>query len=247
MSSPLAASLKALGASTASGTGTALDLLSDSTGAGPVRKALKLALDVRAVSGTSNPSLKVEIETSPDDATWRLLRSATLTAAGLTEMVIGGAMRYMRARWTITGTDPSFTWSLTGEAHVVYCEPRDLISENVPALALEGIPEEQRWRACLTASSDADGYLGNAYTLPILAWDDATRGKVAELAVPKLFRARGCDPAGSDKVVFDTEAAAIKWFSRLADGKLSPGIVDSTEEVFEGGSVVVSSGSPRGW
>ena len=247
MPSPLAASFKALGAST-SGTGTTLDLLSDSAGAGPVRKALKLELDLRAL--TAGASIKVELETSPDSASWTLLKAlGTFVEPAIAEVIAGGAQRYVRAKWTITGSSPSVTWSLTGQAHVVYCEPSDVKSGVIAPQALKACSEDDLWRFCVAASDDADGYIGGAYALPLLRWGGDLRGKVGELVVSKALRFRGCDPEGADKIVFDTEATALKWFNRLADGKLSPpGIVDSTgDEIFEGGSVVVSSGSSRGW
>ncbi len=248
MANPVAVSLHALGATTASGTGATVDLLEDSEGEGAARKALKLTLDVRAATGT-NRVLKVEVETSPDQAAWTVLHTVNaLHQAAVLELVIGGAQRYIRAKHTVAGSTPSFTWSLLGHAHVVYCEPADIVSDAVPEAALSGLGIDERWKACLAVSDEADGYVGGAYTLPLLAWGGDLRSKCAEMAAARLFRKRGCDPMGPDKIVFDTEATARTWLNRLANGNLSPpGIVDSTEDVFEGGSVVVSSGSPRGW
>jgi len=80
------------------------------------RVALRLLLDVTAASGAT-PSLTVTVETSGDASTWR---SAGVFAAKTTvssERLATAALdRYVRVSWAITGTTPSFTFSVTGEA-----------------------------------------------------------------------------------------------------------------------------------
>lgn len=72
-----------------------------------------LVLDVTAASGTS-PSLTVNVQTSDDNTTWRTLQSFTaVTAAPANQhLSVGGLDRFMRFSWTITGTTPSFTFSV---------------------------------------------------------------------------------------------------------------------------------------
>ena len=75
----------------------------------------RLTLDVTAASGTT-PSLTVNVQHSSDGATWVTHSSfAAKTATGTERKVFAGLDRYVRASWTITGTTPSFTFSVTGE------------------------------------------------------------------------------------------------------------------------------------
>lgn len=72
-----------------------------------------LVLDVTAASGTG-PSLTVNVQTSDDNTSWRTLQSFTaVTAAPANQhLSVGGMDRYLRFSWTITGTTPSFTFSV---------------------------------------------------------------------------------------------------------------------------------------
>lgn len=80
------------------------------------RGTVRLLLDVTAASGTL-PTLGVAIQTSHDGSTWRELGAFTgLTTTGSQRISLGGLDRYVRAVWTIGGTNPSFTFSVSGEA-----------------------------------------------------------------------------------------------------------------------------------
>ena len=75
---------------------------------------------VTAASGTT-PSLTVNVQTSHDNGAtdaWRTVASfAALTAAGSSPWNdFAGLDRWVRATWTITGTTPSFTFGVAGEA-----------------------------------------------------------------------------------------------------------------------------------
>ena len=75
----------------------------------------RLTLDVTAAAGTT-PSLTVAVQHSHDGSTWATHSSfAAKTTAGTERKVFGGLDRYVRATWTITGTTPSFTFSVVGE------------------------------------------------------------------------------------------------------------------------------------
>jgi hypothetical protein len=99
--------LAASAARTASGNGTAVDTRESST--------LRLLLDVTAASGTG-PTLTVTIEQSSDGSTWRD-HSSFAQATGVTSerKTFGGVDRWVRAKWTLGGTTPSFTFSVVGE------------------------------------------------------------------------------------------------------------------------------------
>jgi hypothetical protein len=76
----------------------------------------ELLLDVTAASGTT-PSLTVTIEESHDGTTWRTVSAfAAKTAVGTERKSFSIAGRYYRVSWAITGTTPSFTFSVSGTA-----------------------------------------------------------------------------------------------------------------------------------
>lgn len=91
------------------------------TGNGPTvrldnKGTLRASLDVTAASGTT-PSATVKIQTSFDGSTWRDVASFTAaTAATAERKSFPGIDRYVRAAWTVTGTTPSLTLGVTGEA-----------------------------------------------------------------------------------------------------------------------------------
>ena len=102
----LGAAVVTSAARTASGNGSSIET-------GDRIEVRGLVLDVTAASGTS-PSLTVNVQTSDDNTTWRTLQSFTaVTAAPANQhLSVGGLDRYLRFSWTITGTTPSFTFSV---------------------------------------------------------------------------------------------------------------------------------------
>lgn len=101
--------LAASAARTADGNGSSVELGD--------RGTLRLLLDCTAKSGTNNPTCAVVVETSFDGTTWRELGAFTaLTGTGSQRASFPGCDRFVRARWDLGGTDPSFTFSVSGEA-----------------------------------------------------------------------------------------------------------------------------------
>jgi hypothetical protein len=94
-------------ARTASGSGPGLQMGAKSTA--------RLDLAVTAAAGTG-PTMTVTIEHSHDGTTW-VAHSAfpAVTAAGTVRKVFGGLDNYVRATWTMGGTTPSFTFSVSGD------------------------------------------------------------------------------------------------------------------------------------
>jgi len=79
------------------------------------RGTLRLSLAVTAASG-STPSLTVTVETSADGTTWYSAGTfAAKTTTGTERKSFSGMDRYARVSWAITGTTPSFTFSVAGE------------------------------------------------------------------------------------------------------------------------------------
>ena len=98
------------------------------------------------------------------------------------------------------------------------------------------------------ASSLADGYLRQRYTLPLVAFcPDLTRA-VCAIATYDLLSARGYDPVAQDngnvRVRYED---AIKWLERLAAGEISPDIDDSapTGEDSDAPGLAIRSLPPR--
>ena len=77
---------------------------------------LRLTLKVEASAGT-NPTLDVVVESSEDGSTnWQpCITYGPKTTTG-SERQVFVADRWVRVRWTIGGTNPVFTFSVSGEA-----------------------------------------------------------------------------------------------------------------------------------
>jgi hypothetical protein len=75
-------------------------------------------LIVNSASGTS-PSLTVTLQDSPDGVNWANLYSFPAVTSGGTVLRAGWSDfklclgRYLQATWSITGTSPSFTFSVS--------------------------------------------------------------------------------------------------------------------------------------
>lgn len=75
-----------------------------------------LTLAVTAASGTT-PSLTMTIQTSPDGTTWRNLQAFTAAPAVTSQRLsITGVDRYVQGSYVVSGTTPSFTFTLSGDA-----------------------------------------------------------------------------------------------------------------------------------
>lgn len=210
---------------------------------------VQLTVDVTAMSGTATPSIAFTFEHSIAQTNWLLLGVVdAATAIATTKVTLTGAYRYVRAKWTITGTTPSVTFGITGTAHQLYCEPSDITTHGIPKPAVANVSMELLSEKCLAASDEAAGYLSSAYQLPLVAWDVATRMHVACMATYHLMRPRGFKAdSGKDNEIRLGYDDALKWFARIASGGLRPvGIIDTVPEVDEA-ETWVYSGSSRGW
>lgn len=81
------------------------------------KATLRLDLAVTEVSGTT-PTLHAQVETRAayGSGTWRVLDAFEASAVGSERRVITGADRFVRVAYTLGGTSPGFTFSLTGTA-----------------------------------------------------------------------------------------------------------------------------------
>src|SRR3954454_4863143 len=75
---------------------------------------LRLVVATTAVSGTT-PSMTVTIETSADGSTgWTSVGAfAAVTTVTTVRKVVSGLDRFVRANYAITGTTPSFTFTVS--------------------------------------------------------------------------------------------------------------------------------------
>jgi phage gp36-like protein len=161
---------------------------------------------------------------------------------------VAGALRYLRASYTISGATPSFTFSVAGTALVVYATPDDFDALAPSAAASEDFSVEDKSKALESATSEADGYLNARYTLPLTAWGHDLRQCVVSIAAYRLLVRRGWSPvAPEDDTVRTGYTDALAWLAKVKDERISPpDIVDSTPEVYDAGAFVVSK-PKRGW
>ncbi len=203
-------------------------------------------LPVVATSFTGTGSVRVFLETSKDQSSWRSVQVEDFSA-GIPERALSGfdLDRHVRLRWEVAGT-ASVTLVAVGSAHTIYATPTQLGRLGAPTRSFEEVSAYEQLEACVAASEEADGYIGNAYRLPLTSWGLDLTKHVAALAVELIFCSRGIDPDGPDAVVLDRRNRAVQWLDRLGQGRLSPpDLIDSTPEEFEGVCVVVSQ-PPRG-
>lgn len=258
MANPVAIALLASAVQSADGAGTEVAL----TGS---RRAVALTVavtDLELVTpGVGEPvagdadydltlyTVRVVVETRLSSShPWVECSDLDVTATGQQALAAGGLEAEVRVRWEFGTNVTSITFAVDGFAHVVYIDPAHITKYAVPEHSIAEISASARAEACIAVTGEAEGYIAGAYELPLVSWDDeALRMHVSRIAAALLFSQRGCEPQGADASVFLERERAIEWLNRVANGRLKPaGIVDTTPETFEGGSVVLSAPS-RGW
>jgi phage gp36-like protein len=226
----------------ASGVGSAVDLGAATTA--------ELTLDVTAATGAE---LEVTVETAKSNTatTWRSLSVAftAVTDVGAESVTFAGLDRYIRVRWTLTGTA---TFGVSGSSVLVYCAPADM--DRVIAERALFRDQDQEFTA-----ADKDGYAQDAtdevsaslaamFALPLSAWGRDVRRKTAELAVWMAMLHRGFSPESeSGQAYRQMHDDVQKWLGLVRDQKIElQGVTDSTPDVEDGGAYVVTDAS-RGW
>jgi phage gp36-like protein len=236
--SSLAVTPHASAARTASGTGSAVDC--------GIRSFADLTLNITAVSGTATPTLAVTLETSDDGTNWVTAVSFNSAAAvGVVRKRLANGRRYIRAKWTITGTNPSFTFDLSGTSQIAYATLEDLGNLGMAATALSAVSEDVKAQHLLNASAELDIHHEAArFVLPLASWGTGLRQRTASVAAWTLLAAaRGFNPEGNaDQAIRLMRDDAIK----AAKAGMDPEITDATPEVDEAETYVVSESS-RGW
>lgn len=200
---------------TSSGSSASIDL--------GVRTTAELALAVTVVSGSSL-TLAVTIEHSDDGVLWSTLGSfASVSATGRTALRMPGSMRYLRARWTIAGGSPSFTFSVKGRAHFVIATPTDLLKFGVAPAVVQGFSAEEQDRVLDSATGVVISRMQRRFPWPWERWGDDLRRIVSHIATYDLLCRRGFNPDQPiDKQVKLRHDKAIEELNAFADGITSP-------------------------
>lgn len=213
------------------------------------RGAAKLLLEVTAVSGTT-PSLSVFVDTSPSGNTWQQIGLFTATtAAGFKRLTVSGCERYVRVRWTIAGTDtPTFTFSVTGEAHQIFCQLEDVSALGAVSDAITDLSPDTKARGLIAGSDIVANYLQAGGDMPKLTWGDELRRAAAIISAYDLICGRGFDPNEYDSNFRTRYEDVIKWLEKIAAGELEPTEPPDEEDpdTGSGGAFIVTT-AKRGW
>lgn len=253
-----AVTLHASGAESTSSQGAAVDLAQ--------KTAVELVLNISARSGTA-PTLDLVIETSKDGVSgWRNAGNFDrITDEPENDepvlLVVEGCDRFVRAKWTLEGTLPSFTFSLTGDAVVVYATPKQFEKYGLPAKVLEDLedPSTHEQRKAATGRIDR-ALLAAGYTLPLLKWGDDITRDCCVLAAFDVLVTVGQDPDSSADTLLKVRYVELVGepgrkgeLAMIAEGKLVPGgIEDSSGEdpdtpATGAARAAVVSQPSRGW
>lgn len=216
-------------AQAASGVGASVDL--------GIQTGLLLDLAVSDVSGT-DPTLNVVLETSKDNTTWRQLDAfEQVTAAGPAARAFAGADRYVRARWTLGGTTPSFTFALTGQALLLYANPSDVALYGVAQEALAAIPAPTMAHHLIANTDEIDDQLVKRFKLPLSKWPSSLRKHLSEITAWTVLSNRGVNPTTGDQDIRMRHDKAWRSVVDLAENRAgsTEGYVDSTPTVIDDG------------
>jgi phage gp36-like protein len=220
----LPVTLHALTEEATSGVSAAVDL-------GERRRAARLTLQRTTATG----SLAVIVETAASESgPWRPVVQFTSQPT----IHVAYLLRFLRVSWTVA-TPVEFT--VFGEAHTLYATPSQIaLTDDV----LASVSEDDKAKACINSSGEAEGYLNAGYVLPLTSWPPELSRKVGLIAGWHVVMQRGIRADGADELVKTGNDDAIRWFAHVAAGKIvPPGIVDSTPESFDAGGFVISDAS----
>jgi phage gp36-like protein len=134
---------------------------------------------------------------------------------------------------------------------MAYCTRQDLV-ERLGEDVLKEVSDLDRHdqvdegrvtRAIEEASAEIDGYAQARYVVPFDPVPRALRTIAVDLAVYRLYSARGFDRSSADESVVDQHRAAVQFLERLASGKVTIGVPTPPKDL---GAQVVSSPSVFG-
>lgn len=111
-----------------------------------------------------------------------------------------------------------------------YVTAQELTRLGIARAALTGVQTSDLQFALEAASRVADSYLTTKFVLPLTAWGDDLKQKVADIAAYNVMKVRGFDPQKGDaETLRDSFEDAMSWLKDVATGKARPtGVVDSS-------------------
>jgi hypothetical protein len=216
---------------TASGVGAAVELAQYRTA--------KLCLSVTAAAGTS-PGLTLTIETAPmaSAATWRPVGAFPVASTvGDQDLRFCSLDRYIRARWTVTGTGASFTFSVAGMAVLVLASPSDRQRLGVrgnslfPSKSIDDVAD-----ALEVATSIVLAYY-HRWDMPLRRWSDDTRKACVSIADFLLLTSRGVEPGDGENAYVAVyrdyvgePPTRLGWLDLVRRGDITPTDVAGSED-----------------
>jgi len=209
MANTLDVTLHALGQESADGSGAGVDIE-------VYRQAVKLVLTVTAQTATA---VNYYVETGPDNAAWRrigILKPSGPGAAKV-EQYFDECDRYVRVAWTITGGTVDF--SVAGEANTLIAGEGDI---ELPAGRVAQADPQERIKALIAASCDAEAALALSNPTPITKWPQSIRRRVGEIAAYILVKRSGFRPEDVDELLVTAHNDAQKWLMSVGRGVLKP-------------------------
>lgn len=104
-----------------------------------------------------------------------------------------------------------------------YASAADRDRLGIRSAALASLPAGTVEAQLEATSRMADGYIGNAYPLPLTAWGDDLRAAIVHVSDWNLLATRGFDPQrGNDEVIRLRYEDAMRWLREIHAGKLLP-------------------------
>lgn len=242
--------MQASAAQVASGVGSTIDLAQ--------YRSARVTLDATAVAGT----LIVSIETagSATAPNWRTVAQfAAVTAATSADVACVNLDRYVRVRWTLSGTA---TFGVSGIARLVLAQPSDRARMGIGGSAFPAVTPEEDDDALFAATADVLGALYTRYSAPLRSWEDDAKRACVAVCDWNVIAARGTEPgrklSPEETVYYERylyfaglDPKSLGWIHRVANRTAHPsGLTDSaTPDATDGAveRIAVRSDPLRGW
>jgi phage gp36-like protein len=113
-----------------------------------------------------------------------------------------------------------------------YATPADLYAYGAPESAFGDVDPTAVQAALDAASTQADGYLANRFTLPVVTPSQDLKAAVCQIAAWNLLRRRGFNPEdlGAQAIRTGYEDAE-RWLRGVSKGEITPQLTDSSAGV----------------
>jgi phage gp36-like protein len=110
-----------------------------------------------------------------------------------------------------------------------YAVLADVFNSGMQQAAVGSVTTQQQQASLDAANSKIDSYIGAKFHLPLVSWGADLNAAAVSLAAFAIIAFRGFDPEDpGDKVFADRKDNTIKWLEAIADGKVTPVVVDSS-------------------